>query len=321
MFCVSSSERFAGCVPSLPPLEFLLSTQLRFRLYRRQKYFPDTLSRQNCSRRCTQSGVDPLWDAASGESEFARLNSASLNDAFGNVIAFSADGSTVAVAAPFDAPINTGSVYLFVRNSAGGMIPQGGKITAGVSSSLFGYFVALSKEGNILLIGAPHESSNRGAAYIYTRSSTSGGWSQSQRLTSSPPAANAYFGYAVSMSADASLFAVGSRSGALALPGTLLHHQRCIDRSEIMTTVLSAIHAFLSSAADSAALLSIFCILSLPFPRLHRCMLLLHPQHVLSMLSTVSSSVCRSAAPFPSLLLLTPLSDSRRRARSPSPAR
>ena len=86
----------------------------------------------------------------------------------------------------------------------------------------FGAAVALSADGNTLAVGAITESSaakgingvskdqavNSGAVYVYTRDAK--GWKQQAYLKASNAAPSAYFGNALSLSADGNLLAVGS---------------------------------------------------------------------------------------------------------------
>ncbi len=88
---------------------------------------------------------------------------------------------------------------------------QGGKLQSGVSPGYLGIAVALSKDGGTVLAGAYGEVASAGAAYVWQRSSSSSNvWSLAQRLSPATPTSNSYFGYAVAMSDDASLLAIGA---------------------------------------------------------------------------------------------------------------
>ncbi len=90
------------------------------------------------------------------------------------------------------------------------------------ASDQFGYAVALSGDGDTLAVGAPAEDSNTtgvnngsnnsaansGAVYIFARSSNS--WSQQAFIKASNTGAGDRFGYAVDLSDDGNILAVGA---------------------------------------------------------------------------------------------------------------
>lgn len=183
--------------------------------------------------------------------EQARLKAlnAGPNDQFGNNVALSADGSTLAVSAYFESSRATGvngdqkddsvpqagAVYLFART--GTRWSQQAYLKASNTGEAdegdqFGYSLALSDDGNTLAAGAIGEdsadsrvngnqadngASSAGAVYVFTR--TDRGWSQQAYVKSSAPKgahANELFGYSVALSADGNTLAVGAydESGA-----------------------------------------------------------------------------------------------------------
>ena len=80
-----------------------------------------------------------------------------------------------------------------------------GNVTAGsdaAANDQFGRSVSVS--GDTMVVGAPyddHSSTDSGSAYVFTRSS-SGVWTQQQKLTASDAAVSDYFGTSVSVSGD-----------------------------------------------------------------------------------------------------------------------
>ncbi|MBI4672554.1 MAG: hypothetical protein HY741_12925 [Chloroflexi bacterium] len=96
------------------------------------------------------------------------------------------------------------------------------KLTAldGAAQDWFGSAVALSGDGNIMLVGAPGadigEHWAQGAAYVLVRSS--GMWSEQQKLTASDGDTAQVFGSAVALSDDGSTLVVGARFHTL--PGS-----------------------------------------------------------------------------------------------------
>lgn len=93
----------------------------------------------------------------------------------------------------------------------------------------FGYRVALSGKGNVLLVGAPGDSSdgsglaadpqasppltNSGAVHVFERD-VNAQWAQVTYIKAEAPAAQAQFGKSVSLSYDGTLAAVGHPDGA-----------------------------------------------------------------------------------------------------------
>ena len=145
------------------------------------------------------------------------------NDLFGNNVALSADGATLAVGAPYedsnalgidgdqmnDSAVSSGAVYVFVRDAAGAWSQQA-YVKASVPSSIFGFKVALSNDGNTLGVSAVGES-NTGAAYVFVRDAA-GAWSQQARVTASNahPADVDLFGDGLALSGDGDTLAVGA---------------------------------------------------------------------------------------------------------------
>ncbi len=148
-------------------------------------------------------------------------------------VTLSADGNTAAVGAPaFDG--YSGAAWVWIR-SGSGWVQQGPKLTAGEASGEtceeepesggssggeegpecgFGRALALSGDGNTLVIGAPRQNEQQGAAWVYTRSA--GKWSRTFELTGVGETAKARFGRAVALSADGStaiVSAPGDESG------------------------------------------------------------------------------------------------------------
>jgi len=96
-----------------------------------------------------------------------------LGGQFGSSVAVSADGNTALVGGQADNG-NEGAVWVFTR-SGSIWTQQGEKLTAGSGAEL-GASVALSGNGDLALLGGPHESDGEGAAWVFTRSA--GVWSQ-----------------------------------------------------------------------------------------------------------------------------------------------
>jgi cysteine-rich repeat protein len=168
---------------------------------------------------------------------YVKASNTGAGDRFGASVALSADGSTLAVGASWEASAATGIDGNQANNSAGasGAVyvftwsgptwSQQAYVKASNTGSLdqFGYSVALSADGSILAVGAVWEASaavgidgnqadnsagNAGAAYVFTRSGPT--WSQQSYVKASNTGVEDQFGISVALSADGSTLAVGA---------------------------------------------------------------------------------------------------------------
>ncbi len=173
---------------------------------------------------------------------YAKAFNANMNDHFGNSLALSPDGSTLAVGAigedsdatgidgdpSRDIISDAGAVYVFTRTGttwsqqAYVKASNTGDRTTGEGDN-FGSSVALSHDGSILAVGAYWEDSaatgiggnqgdnsatDAGAVYMFERSGTT--WWQQAYVKASNTGAGDYFGISVALSADGSALAVGA---------------------------------------------------------------------------------------------------------------
>ncbi len=141
-------------------------------------------------------------------SPYINVNAAS--PAQGTSVAISADGATAAVGMPGDDGQN-GAVQVY-KLSNGQWVPQGGKLFGPSSSTipLEGTSVAISADGNTVLVGAPSESTN-GAAFVFIRQADSTWVQQGGRLVGSDFAGDqSNFGTTVALSADGNTAAIGA---------------------------------------------------------------------------------------------------------------
>ncbi|MEP6825540.1 MAG: integrin, partial [Ramlibacter sp.] len=158
-------------------------------------------------------------------------------DQFGQSVALSSDGSTLAVGALWEdsnatgiggnqadnSAILSGAVYVFTRTA--GVWSQQAYVKASNTGAgdQFGQSVALSSDGSTLAAGAYQEGSNAtgiggnqadnsasgsGAVYVFTR--TAGVWSQQAYVKASNTAATDRFGQSVALSSDGTTLAVGA---------------------------------------------------------------------------------------------------------------
>lgn len=123
----------------------------------------------------------------------------------GDVVAISADGNTAAIGSPCDNSCN-GSVTVFTR-SDGVWTQQGQKLIGSAGLLEFGTSVALSADGNTLIVGAPFDS-NIGSAWVFVRSG--GLWTaQGPKLVGSGSVMNPFQGWSVGLSQDGNTALVG----------------------------------------------------------------------------------------------------------------
>jgi hypothetical protein len=187
-----------------------------------------------------RSGVD--WS----QQAYVKASNADENDQFGNSVALSADGSTLAVGAYLedsaatviggdetdDTATSAGAVYVFSRSGVDWSQQAYVKASNTDSGDVFGYSVALSADGNALAVGARREESaatgidggqaddtspDAGAVYVFSRSS--GIWSQQAYVKASNTDDGDWFGYSVALTADGSTMAASARREASAATG------------------------------------------------------------------------------------------------------
>ncbi|MDD2925761.1 integrin [Rhodoferax sp.] len=165
---------------------------------------------------------------------YFKASSTTAEGRFGNRVALSSNGSTLAVGA-YGEGGNTGAVYVFTKS--GTTWSQQARIAApnGEANDYFGNALALSADGNTLAIGADGESgdqkgtfatmpatnnlaSSSGAVYVYSR--TGAAWSQQAFIKANNADADDLFGSFVSLSNDGNTLAVGAYNEDGDLTGT-----------------------------------------------------------------------------------------------------
>lgn len=152
----------------------------------------------------TQAGAVPATTAnvGSGSSGTAQQ---------GISIALSNDGLTLAVGGNTD-NTNIGAVWIFTRSTATSTTwtQQGSKLvgTGGLGTPKQGTSVALSANGNYLVVGGSNDNSGIGAVWVWTRSGTT--WTQQTKLVPTGYTGTPAFGTSVAILPDCDLLAVGS---------------------------------------------------------------------------------------------------------------
>jgi tartrate dehydratase beta subunit/fumarate hydratase class I family protein len=177
---------------------------------------------------------------------YLKASNTGEGDSFGFSVALSADGSTLAVGAPWEASaatgidgnqdndymLDAGAVYVFSRR--GMKWSQEAYVKASNTGwvDLFGFSVALSADGSTLAVSARDEdgaatgiggnqaddsAADAGAVYVLTRSGST--WSQEAYVKASNTDGYDYFGSSIALSADGSTLAVGATGEASAATG------------------------------------------------------------------------------------------------------
>lgn len=157
---------------------------------------------------------------------YLKASNTGASDQFGNSVALSTDGNTLAVGAYSEnssatgingdqtdnSAVDSGAVYVFVRSGSTWSQQAYVKANNTGTGDQFGHSVSLSGDGNTLASGARHEanSGSHGAVYVFTR--TGSNWSQQAYVKASN--AGGGFGYSVALSGDGVTLAVGALNEA-----------------------------------------------------------------------------------------------------------
>jgi hypothetical protein len=179
---------------------------------------------------------------------YVKASNTSTNSRFGAGVAVSGDGQTLAVGADLEdssstgidgdqmnvGAVNSGAVYVFVRDAAGQWSQQAYvKASNTGAGDFFGYDVALSDDGNTLVVGAYIEESSAtgvdgdqadnsnygaGAVYVFVRDGA-GQWSQQAYVKASTTGVNDAFGWSVAVSGDGDTLAAGAVGEASSATG------------------------------------------------------------------------------------------------------
>jgi hypothetical protein len=175
---------------------------------------------------------------------YVKASNTGAGDTFGQSVALSADGNTLAVGAqseasstsginstPDEAASYAGAVYVYSRSGTTWTEQAYVKASNTGAFNLFGYSVSLAADGNTLAVGALFENSSTtginstpdiaasyaGAVYVYSRSGTT--WNQQAYVKASNTGAYDMFGNSVALSADGNTLAVGARSESSSTAG------------------------------------------------------------------------------------------------------
>ena len=177
--------------------------------------------------------TDSTWS----QQAYVKASNTEKNDQFGQSLALSSDGATLAVGALGEDSAATGingndadntrsaagAVYVYTRSGTTWSQDAYVKASNTAAGDNFGQSVALSADGSTLVVGALGEDSaatgingnqadnlatNSGAVYVYTRSGTT--WSQEAYVKASNTGTQDQFGFSLALSGDGSTLAVGA---------------------------------------------------------------------------------------------------------------
>jgi len=156
----------------------------------------------------TRSGV--TWSTGQA---WQGSNSSHLE--FGRSVSVSSDGTTIAVGVLGVSGVEQGAVYIYRKPSTTWIEQDILTASDAQNNDEFGNAVALSSDGNSLLVGAWKEDgsgTNRGAVYFFTRSGSPGTWTQQQKIVASDPTNSAQFGASVAITPDGNTAVVGANN-------------------------------------------------------------------------------------------------------------
>lgn len=213
----------------------------------------------NCA---TSSGAVYVYSRSgavwSGTPVYVKASNTSDYDYFGQSLALSGDGNTLAVGAPNESSAATGingnqvndcasaatncsyysgAAYLYSRSGSGWSAPTYVKAANTGQDDAFGSSVALSSDGNTFVAGAEYEdgsaagvagadddaAGSSGAAYVYSRTAST--WSAPTYVKASNSEGGDAFGSSAALSADGATLAVGAFNEQSAATGLNANQQ------------------------------------------------------------------------------------------------
>ncbi len=184
----------------------------------RTVFLPERINARYLLQACQASAcVDSAAVTASGPLAeaigYVKASDPASDAQFGQSVALSADGQTLAVGAPGSDSLNSssGTVHVFTHDGATWRQQARLQAPAPQPNDGFGYRLALSSAGDTLAVGAPHDSQTAnygGAVYLYT--GQGGAWNLQTRLTGLNTGGGDAFGGSVALSAQGDVLAVGA---------------------------------------------------------------------------------------------------------------
>jgi hypothetical protein len=185
-----------------------------------------------------------VWDSASNSyisqgNKIFPADNGGINES-GCSVALSSNGNTL-VFGGRQHNSSSGAIWVWVRNSGTGQwSQQGTKITGSPSSStsLQGYSVAISGDGNTIVSGGPGDTSSKGAVWVFTRSGTT--WTQrGDKLVGISTFNNGYQGQSVAITNDGLTIAVGAPNDMGGLGSTFLFTRANVNDAFLNTSSIT----------------------------------------------------------------------------------
>jgi hypothetical protein len=139
------------------------------------------------------------------------INGKASDDFFGASVSISADGSIVAVGAPYndDGNKNAGHVRVF-KNNSGTWTQIGNDIKGTGVDDWFGWDVKISSNGLVIAVGAPVSDLNGAdSGHVRIYKNNQGVWSQIGNVITGENAGD-MFGYSIGINNDGSIVAIGA---------------------------------------------------------------------------------------------------------------
>lgn len=152
--------------------------------------------------------------AASWTQEYKATEGSLGNGTQPGDVAMSADGSIIAIGRPYSAQSGNERGDIVVRTRSGSTWSNAsGSPTLAASDKgdydKLGRGIDISGDGNYIIAGAPGETSNTGAAYVFYQGSTHT-WAQQAKITSTGGATSEQFGVDVDIDADGTRAIIGA---------------------------------------------------------------------------------------------------------------
>ncbi len=156
---------------------------------------------------------------------YLKASDSTQNSKFGYSLALSSDGNTLAIGAPEGHNEQSGMVYIFTRSNNQWREQASLRAVRTETGDLFGSAVALTGDGNTLVIGAPGEDSgitdtesdnstaDSGAAYVWSLGSN-GQWKQQQYIKPDNITRFGEFGKTTVISSNGKTLVISADKGA-----------------------------------------------------------------------------------------------------------
>lgn len=223
---------------------------------------------------CTRSNAMTIAGLSAPLVTYVKASSSSAESYFGQTLALSADGNTLAVGTPNDNSAATGiggnenddcnisncaeesgAVYVYTNNGSAWSSATYIKAADSASGNRFGADISLSADGNTLAVSATGRNSYRGAVYIFTRSGDT--WQQAAVIEAADGVTSDYFGMSVSLNPEGSMLAVGApyrAAGATTYAGAVYVFSRAGSSWSPVTTLTQPVPVANASFGADVAL-------------------------------------------------------------------